>query len=223
MGLALVRFYDMKRRTTFDIGEYYHITNRGVDGREIFLDANDYRRFQHLLYLTNGENSLVYRLLQGGDLYQAEKGGDLAAIGAYALLPNHFRLLVRETQEGGISRFLQKLTTGYSMYFNNKVGRRGVLFEGVFRAERAQSPEELRRFFAEVHLAPLSLISENWKENGVEDIALAEKHLIEYRPSSFADYAGRERDDVVILEKDAFLPVLGSATDLATLLPLLKA
>lgn len=33
------------RKTPFATGEYYHIYNRGVDKRNIFLDNKDYVRF----------------------------------------------------------------------------------------------------------------------------------------------------------------------------------
>ena len=55
---------------------------------------------------------------------------NLVEIGCYCLMPNHFHLLIREKEENGISLFMKKLLTGYSMYFNIKYQRTGKLFEG---------------------------------------------------------------------------------------------
>ncbi|MDO8482603.1 MAG: hypothetical protein Q7S86_02175, partial [bacterium] len=43
----------MSRNLEFSIGEFYHIYNRGVDKRKVFLSKNDYRRVSTLLYACN--------------------------------------------------------------------------------------------------------------------------------------------------------------------------
>ncbi|KKT80846.1 MAG: Transposase, partial [Parcubacteria group bacterium GW2011_GWF2_44_8b] len=58
-------------------------------------------------------------------------------IGAYCLMPNHFHLLVRERNEKGISLFMQKLITAYTMYFNDKYRRKGRLFESSYKSIHA--------------------------------------------------------------------------------------
>jgi len=58
----------------------------------------------------------------------------LVSIIAYCLLPNHFHLVLRQESEDGISKFMQKLGTSYTMYFNQKYKRSGSLFQGKFKA-----------------------------------------------------------------------------------------
>lgn len=110
----------MNRKITFSVDEHYHIYNRGTDKRQIFLDHDDYDRFVKLLYLCNGTESIVFRDIPIGETYGFDRGETLVDIGAYCLMPNHFHLLLREKNEGGISLFMKKLSTGYSMYFNLK-------------------------------------------------------------------------------------------------------
>ena len=82
----------MERKFNFAEGEYYHIYNRGVDKRDIFLDEADRKRFQRMLYIANGNKPVVYKLIQGRPLELVEKGESIVAIGAYCLMPNHFHL-----------------------------------------------------------------------------------------------------------------------------------
>src|SRR5665213_2524311 len=125
----------MERKIVFALGEYYHIYNRGVEKRKVFFDDIDRNRFVRLLFLANSNKSFVYRLVQGRPLNEIDVGEKSVAIGAYTLMPNHFHILVKETKEGGISNFMEKLQTGYSMYFNKKNERVGPLFQGRFKAQ----------------------------------------------------------------------------------------
>ena len=107
------------RKTSFASGEYYHIYNRGNSKQTIFHDQEDYLRFLKLLFLANGEKSFKIYFIKENP-YEFEKGKNLVDIGAYCLMPNHFHLLITQTEEGDISKFMQKISTGYSMYYNNK-------------------------------------------------------------------------------------------------------
>ena len=80
----------MERKTPVAVGEYYHVYNRGVEKRKIFLDEHDKERFVRLLYLANGHKPVVTRLVQGLPLKDIDVGGKRVAIGAYTLMPNHF-------------------------------------------------------------------------------------------------------------------------------------
>src|SRR3989344_7978889 len=132
----------MLRKISFAPEEFYHLYNRGVDKRNIFTCVNDYNRFVTLLYLCNNTKptSIEHELRSGRvftELLNTERGKLLVDIGAYCLMPNHFHILIREKDNNGISTFMKKLSTAYSMYFNNKYKRSGALFEGRFKAQHA--------------------------------------------------------------------------------------
>jgi putative transposase len=138
------------------------------------------------------------------EVVHIEKGESITDIGAYCLMPNHFHLLVRDKGRNGTSLFLQKLLTGYTMYFNKRYKRSGTLFEGRSKARHADKDAYLSYLFAYIHLNPVKLIDPKWKENGITNRKAAESFLATYRYSSFHDYARGKRLESKILCKSAF-------------------
>src|SRR3989338_8322180 len=173
-------YFIMSRNLEFSIDEYYHLYNRGVEKRVIFEDKNDYSRFVGLLYACNSEVSFNARELNKGETFaetvlrEADREEPLVSIGAYSLMPNHFHLLVKEIKEGGISAFMQKLSTAYTMYFNKKRSRSGVLFQGVFKSQHINSDEYLKYLFSYIHLNPIKLVESGWKDFGIKNKKRAE-------------------------------------------------
>lgn len=194
----------MERKFDFSVGEFYHIYNRGNNKTAIFLNDIDRKRFQKLLYLCNSEKPVVFKTIQGMPLDRIDRGTPLVSIGAYCLMPNHFHLLMREEREGGISMYVEKLLTAYSMYFNKKSERTGKLFEGRFKATHADSDEYLKYLFSYIHLNPVKIIDPKWKENGITDREKAKQYLANYPYSSYLDYMEQGREEGVILNKTAF-------------------
>lgn len=195
----------MTRNIKFAPEEFYHLYNRGTEKRDIFSTKADYDRFIALLYLCNGSN-IVDLKLQGRTLYDVQridKGETLLDICAYCLMPNHFHFLVREKSDNGISRFMQKLTTGYTMYFNKLNDRTGALFQGKFKAKHAQDDNYLSYLISYIHLNPVKIIEPGWKEDGIINQKKAQEFLEKYNYSSFADYSGENRIEKIILNKDA--------------------
>jgi putative transposase len=200
----------MNRRIAFAEGEFYHVFNRGTDKRVIFLDRFDYDRFSKLLFFCNGTQpvqmaKLLRKLGQGETLttYEPLRGEPLVDIGAYCLMDNHFHLLVRQRAKDGLSLFLRKVGTAYSMYFNIKNSRTGGLFEGAFQARHATSDEYLKYLFSYIHLNPVKIIDPEWKENGLKDLEHARSFVEEYPFSSYKDYLDPSRANPV-LNKQAF-------------------
>ncbi|MFZ2522471.1 MAG: transposase [Minisyncoccia bacterium] len=203
----------MQRKIVISEGEFYHIYNRGVEKRDIFISQNDYKRFIRLLYLAN--NTLPYRYSTTIDLplKDINRGEQLVAIGAWVLMPNHFHILVREIVEGGTAMFMEKLTTGYSTYFNKLNDRVGSLFQGTYKAEHADSDEYLKYLFSYIHLNPVKLIEYDWKESGIKNISKAKKFLSNYDCSSYLDYVGQKREAGMILDKTNFPEYFSSIFD----------
>ena len=205
----------MARTFTFAPGEFYHIYNRGTEKRNIFMSRSDRDRFLSLLYLANQKDPADLKL-QGSTLSEiAEErtGSPLVEIVAYCLMPNHFHLLIREIEEGGISKFMQKITTGYTMYFNRKYERSGSLFQGRFKATHVADDRYLRYLISYIHLNPIKLIEPKWKETGIADKVRAERYLEDYTQSSYLDYLGRERPEGMILTREALPEYFSSGTD----------
>ena len=206
----MIKLFAMERKIKFSEGEYYHIYNRGVDKRDIFMDGADYSRFLVLLYLSNSVKSGVHiqKLKSQGrtltSLFEQEKDETLVDIGSYCLMPNHFHILIREKKLGGVSDFMKKLLTGYSMYFNKRYDRHGPLFQSRFKAEHAISDNYLKYLYSYIHLNPIKLIQLDWKEKGIEDIEKAKYFLESYEYSSYLDYLQTDRKQKNILNKKNF-------------------
>lgn len=199
----------MPKNPIFAVGEYYHLYNRGIERRDIFLSSGDYQRFSVFLHLLNNKKQLqpgIFRGRTSNELYSLDIEEKLTDIGAYCLMPNHFHLLVREKINRGISLFMQKLLTGYTMYFNKKNNRTGRLFESKFKAKHADKDEYLKYLFSYIHLNPVKLIDPNWKENSINNIHKAKNYLDEYRYSSYLDYVQSKsnRKEAIIISKEFF-------------------
>jgi REP-associated tyrosine transposase len=194
----------MERKIVLAPGEYYHIYNRGVEKRRLFFDDVDRDRFVRLIFLANSDKPFVFRLVQGRPLDEIDVGEKRVAIGAYVLMPNHFHILIKEIKEGGASNFMEKLQTGYSMYFNKKNERVGPLFQGRFKAQHVVRDEHLKYLFAYIHLNPMKLIEPDWKDRGIRSLKRAHRYIENYRHSSYLDYAGMVREERRILSPEEF-------------------
>jgi putative transposase len=192
------------RKVNFVQGEYYHIYNRGNSKQVIFKDKGDYQHLVYLLYLSNTKRN--FRISDiSKDFFNFDREKQLVSIGAWVLMPNHFHLIITEKEEGGISKFMQKLTTAYSMYYNKKNKRTGSLFEGKFKSQHIGIDRYLKYLFSYIHLNPVKLIQRDWKEKGIKDKKVAISFLNGYKYSSFRDYLfPGSRVESVILNKNDF-------------------
>lgn len=195
-----------QRRHNFAIGEFFHIYNRGIEKRIIFQDEHDHDRFQLLLHVSNNKDKINLRDLtyRNKDLYQFVPDQRIVAIGAYCLMPNHFHLLLTPLVEDGVSIFMQRLATSYSMYFNKKHERSGSLFEGKFKSKIADNDTYLRYLYSYILLNPVKLLQRDWKECGIRNKQKAVQFLRQYPYSSLHDELFGNRKEGVILNRAPF-------------------
>jgi putative transposase len=201
------------RKTKIEKGKIYHIYNRGVEKRDIFLSDGDRWRFLQGLYLFNDESisaNLLFRLEQEkgkmhfGILreYMQNQGIErkpLVRIMADCLKPNHFHLLLEEIKESGISRFMHKLGTGYTKFFNKKYERVGPLFQGAFKAIEVSNDIQLSYLLAYINIInPGQELEPDLKavaQNPDEILQFVET----YPWSTHQEYLGKR--DSIIIEK----------------------
>ena len=204
----------MFRKVPFLEGEIYHVYNRGAHKADIFLSNHDYFRFKILLFLANSSEGLrmenilrKYKNEQGRSLliFREEKPDrGLVDVLAYALMPNHFHLVVRQKTENGISQFMKKAGTAYSMYFNTLYEHSGTVFQGRFKSKHVDTNEYLRWLFAYVALNPLDVGFPKWKEQGIAKPHKAHGFLQSYQHASFPDMQkGSSRPECAILSYTA--------------------
>ena len=120
-------------------GAIHHVTSRmigsWVGSRErLFRDDRDYHRF-------------LKRLGEGVDTF---------GIRLYlcTLMSNHFHLVL-ETPQANLSRFMQSLSTAYTVYFNRRHRRHGHLLDGRYKAKLVAGDEYLLKLTRYVHQNPV--------------------------------------------------------------------
>ena len=217
----------MLRKTPLLSSETYHVYNRGAHRYSTFTGESDYRRFQVLLHLTNHAGPVLlreilerkkYRGRFSGEIFLEPADKSLVDILAYCLMPNHFHLVLRQKTDYGITKFMQKLSVSYSMYFNTKYGHSGVLFQGRFRSSHLDSEPYLKWIFSYVHLNPVSIVEPQWQDEGLKNQARAKEFLKDYPYSSYPDYYGGDRPERTILAYNETIDLVDSKADIEDML-----
>lgn len=176
-------------------GEIYHIYNRGVEKRDIFLDDQDRLRCIHDLFEFNdlepADKFLKYSEVK---LPKVERNPRklIVEILTFYLGNNHFHLMLRQKKENGITLFMRKFGTGYTNYFNQKYERVGSLFQGPFKASLIKTESHFIHLPYYIHLNALDSITPEWRDRKIKDIDKAIKFLDSYRWSSHLDYLGKK-------------------------------
>ena len=196
----------MANREPFGVGEWYHCYNRGVEKRKTFEDERDANRFLMLLYLANTTKPVHLFDTHKPKLtkaFETDRGRPIVAVGAYCLMPNHFHLLLKEVNEGGITKFMSKIGTAYTMYFNARNKRVGNLFMKPFRSRHIGDDRYFQHVLEYIHCNPAELYEPGWKAGKVRNARSLEGKLISYPYSSFGSYTGNKAANP-ILSSDGF-------------------
>ncbi len=135
---------------------YYHIYNRGVNKRKIFLDQQDYSVFLNLLkrYL----DSKPVKDNKGREYEWLHNDLELLS---YCLMPNHYHLLIYQYEPDKMTRLLRGVGTSYTSYFNKKYDRIGPLFQSRFKASMITRDNYLQHISRYIHLNPRNYL--NWE------------------------------------------------------------
>jgi len=152
-----------KRGLLFVNDFVYHIFNRGVERRPLFTTNQEYDRFVMLLGFYRYQKPPLsfshFRLLSTPDRdgFMKKLGDTPHSIDilAYALMSNHFHLLVRQRQENAITQTLANISNSYAKYFNIKHHRVGPLYQGPFKAVHVETDQQLLHLSRYIHINPV--------------------------------------------------------------------
>lgn len=134
----------------------YHVYNRGVEKRNIFLDEQDYKMFLYYLFIYVYPLEKVLRRYPTLPIRLYSKNlATKVEILAFCLMPNHFHLLIKQTTASGVTKLLKQVTNAYTEYFNQKYHRVGGLMQGSFKAVEISSDDSLLHISRYIHLNPL--------------------------------------------------------------------
>jgi len=180
------------RHENFAPNEHYHVSGRGVNNENIFLDDQDKARF--IFLITHFQSpTRIYNVTWYTDMFLKKgvfstqekrieeilKDRNVKLI-AFTLMSNHFHLLIQNLDEGILSVYMHRILTAYSKYFNGKYHRRGHVFEGPYKAVRVKNNTQLAELSACIHKIP-------------KEIKDLENTYDKYLYSSYQDYIGLNR------------------------------
>jgi len=160
---------------------YYHVYNRGVEQREIFLEKDDYIFFLYLLKTAllppTSEEIAPQRPSQGATLMRAPKRARQNFFGkiillSFNLMPNHYHFLVKQNIATGITEFIRSVSTTYVMYFNKKYKRVGSLFQGIFKAIDIDNDNYLLWLTRYIHRNSMDYQNHPYSSSGLTQKAL---------------------------------------------------
>lgn len=135
---------------------YYHIANFGIDGRLVFNDEKDVTRFISLLDYYRMKNPPARFAFRKRPIVRESKKEltPMAEILVYLLMPDHYHLIIKQTQDNGINNFMSKVSNSYTKFYNARQKRSGTLFKGPFKASEI-AENELLNVSRYIHIEPL--------------------------------------------------------------------
>lgn len=185
-------------REPYGIGSFVHVVQRGTRGSPIVRDEIDKERFLFVLAHLNDEFAPEnwFRDIKINDrpsfnrpLVWPEQKKIVHILG-FCLLTNHFHLLLEEVVEGGISKFMHRMGTTISKYFNEKYGERGSLFQGPYRSRTITSDMHLSYASAYIQVKNAFDMYPGGVNSAMKDFGRAYAWALNYPYSSLGDYSG---------------------------------
>jgi len=137
---------------------YYHLYNRGVAKQPIFLDDHDYKMFLYYLKIYLSQPNLQGETLKVPPTRQLKNFYNRLKLLAYCLIPNHFHLLIYQTEAEGINLFMRSFATKYAIYFNHKYNRVGTIFQGAYKAVLVKNEQQLIYLSKYIHRNALEIL-----------------------------------------------------------------
>lgn len=145
----------LMRKDSFGVGDFVHVYNCGNRKASIVRDLVDQYRFLACLRYYNDHDSGEFLMRavfgQREDRYQSPWKIDafrdqgfvwprkteqkpIVNVISYVLMENHYHLVLQEITQGGITEFMRKIGTGYTLYSNIRHNELGKVFQGSYKA-----------------------------------------------------------------------------------------
>jgi putative transposase len=205
------------RKEPYGVGSFVHVIQRGTRGAPIVHDDEDKNRFLLMLAHFNDEYQPAnwFRDIDDPNLSpftrpsEWPKQKNIVHIIAFCLLTNHFHLLLEETREGGISKFMQRLGTGMAYRYNLKYKEHGSIFQGSFRSRTIDRDNYLRYVIAYIQLKnTLDMYKGTWTSTRAFERAYT--WACSYPYASLGDHVGTCKRPII--ERDFLVELFAPAT-----------
>ena len=184
-----------KRKVILATNEIYHIYNRSIAKEQIFTSLRNLRRALETIEFYRFPQEIRFSKFKSlpketkeNYLLDSKKKKPLVEIYVFALMPNHYHFLLKQTQEKGIVQFVSNFQNSFAKYFNIKNDRNGALFQNAFNGVHIENDEQFIHVSRYIHLNP------------VTSYIIEFKNLSSYPWTSFNKYAGNEGNEIVETE-----------------------
>lgn len=185
--------------------EIYHVFNRSIAKENIFaqnqkvnlnkaLEIINYYRFPQKIKLSKFRS--LSNELKKQYLDTLKNIIPLVEIYAFAFMPNHYHLLLKQIRDKGIVTFVANFQNSFAKAFNLKSERNGGLFQNSFKAKRIATDEEFIHVSRYIHLNP------------VTSYMIEFNKLTNFEWTSFSVYAANEQ--IPFINSDFLLKMFGS-------------
>ncbi|MEA3293348.1 MAG: transposase [Patescibacteria group bacterium] len=204
----------------YTTGDIIHAYNRGNRKMPIVHDENDRWRFLKILRYFNDEYSPPRIFSEIADLQRSNlckpfewpiswpEHRPLVKIIAYHLTNNHFHLLLKEINNGGISLFMKKIGDGFTGYINAKYKETGKLFQGSYKGRTPKDEKGLQYLDAYVQVFNPFEIYPGGIEKSLKEFNKAFEFAIKYPFCSLGESFGKR--NLGIIDRDVLKEIFPS-------------
>lgn len=152
------------RKEALANGQVYHVFTKSIAGYVIFNDQEEFNRMIEVIRYYHAEKPVIrfakfqelseskQRILNNQVTAEEESVETIA----YCLMPTHLHLILKQTKDEGISKFMNNILNSYTRYFNKKHGRKGPLWESRFKNVLVKDDTQLLHLTRYVHLNPVT-------------------------------------------------------------------
>lgn len=134
------------------LGAYMHVCNRGAKKMPIYRDESDLHRLRSLLFYLNHDQPMpdhwtrdVVKDLRACVWPSAwQDRAPVVSVLAFTLMPNHLHFFLKEIVEGGVAKFMHRVSMAHSKFINTKYEESGGLFAGTYKSRIIEDEEDFK-------------------------------------------------------------------------------
>lgn len=197
-------------RESIGVDSYVHVYNRGVKKLPIYRQREDLYRLLFYFYYFNHTDRMPdnwkRELETLGKLEHFEwpetwgEREPIISILAFSIMPNHLHLMIKETIEGGTSKFMHRASMAYSKFINEKYEESGSLFQGAFKSRLVDEDVDFRNLAVYIMVKNPFELYPGGLQKAIENFDDAYERALKDPLNSLGVYAGTR--EVPIITKD---------------------
>ena len=180
------------------LNAYMHVCNRGVKKMPIYRNEDDLWRLRANLFYLNSDQPMLdnwmYDVTKAGGLRSLawpsswEPRVPIVSVLAFTLMPNHFHLFLKETVDGGVAKFMHRISMSYSKYINKKYDESGSLFEGTYKSRIIDDENDFKNLATYIMVKNTFELYPGGLKLACKNFELGYVHALKYPFSSLRDY-----------------------------------